>query len=57
MICGSNIFKNTKAELFIQKARINKMIVMKLKKFNRPVCYMPFKNSKILCFMTNKIRF
>ena len=54
MICGSHLFKNTKAELFIQKARARKIIVTKLRKFGRPVCYMVFKNSKIFCFLSSK---
>ena len=46
MICGSHLIKNTKAELFIKKVRINKILVMKMKRFNRPICFMAIRNSK-----------
>ena len=57
MICGFHLFKNTKAEIFVHKARRTKIIVAKMRKLKIPVCYMPFRNSKILCFFTNKFRF
>ncbi len=43
MICGSHLFKNTKAELFVQKAIVRKIIVNKLRKYGRPFRFMPFK--------------
>lgn len=57
MICGSHLFKNTKAEMFVHKARKTKIIVAKLKRQNRPVCYMLFNNSKIFSFLSSKPRF
>lgn len=57
MIGNLQFFKNTKAELFIKKVRTRKIIISKLKKLKRPICYMPFRNSKILCLFFNKSRF
>ncbi len=54
MIYNFHLFKNTKAELFVQKARVRKMIVTKLRKSGRPVCFMAFRNSKVLGFVAKK---
>ena len=57
MIQSLNIFKNTKAEIFIHKVRRTKIILAKMKKLNIPLCYLAFKNSKVLCLLSNKSRF
>ena len=57
MILSLSLFTNTKAELFIKKARIRKIIISKFKTQKRPVCFTIFKNSNNLFCFYNKKRF
>ncbi len=57
MINGPHLFRNTKAELFVKQVKTRKIIISRLKKQKRPICYMPFMNTKILSFLSNRFRF